>query len=98
MNKQAYERLPKAGQAIFDETTGAKLSRRYGVALDGIAKVQRATIAKMKGQTIAELTPAQHAKWEKLVEPVFDHWRKRVPDGPHVLAAFKEELMKEGAM
>ncbi len=98
MNQGAYDRLPQKGKDIFDQTTGATLSQRYGVALDGIARYQRATVSKMKGQTIAELTPAQHAKWEKLIQPVFDRWEKRVPDGPHVLAAFKEELKKEHAM
>ncbi len=98
MNQGAYDRLPQKGKDIFDSTTGAALSQRYGVALDGIAKYQRATVAKMKGQTIAELTPEQHAKWEKLIQPVFDHWAQRVPDGPHVLAAFKDELKKQGAM
>ncbi len=98
MNKGAYDRLPQKGKDIFDSTTGAKLSQRYGIALDGIARYQRDTVSKMKGQTILDLTPEQHATWNKRIQPVFDHWTKRVPDGPRVLAAFKTALKKEGAM
>jgi TRAP-type transport system periplasmic protein len=98
MNQGAYDRLPQKGKDIFVSTTGAKLSQRYGIALDGIARYQRDTVSKMKGQTILELTPAQRAAWEKRIQPVFDHWSKRVPDGPRVLAAFKAELKKQGAM
>jgi len=98
MNKPAYEKLPQAAKDVFDRTTGTALSKRFGIALDGIAKAQRAAVEKMPGHTIITLSPAERARWEKQVQPAFQHWVERVPDGAKVLTAFRAALKKEGAV
>ena len=98
MNKPAYERLPEKTKKAFDATTGRVLSARYGRELDGIAADQRKEVGAMPGHEVIELPPEEKARWHKQAESVFDEWVKRTPDGAQVLAAWREELKKEGAM
>jgi TRAP-type C4-dicarboxylate transport system substrate-binding protein len=95
MSKPAYEKLPRKAKDVFDRTTGTALSKRFGIALDGIAKRQRAAVEAMPDHTIITLSPDERARWEKQVQPVYDHWVARVPDGAKVLAAFRAALAQE---
>ena len=95
MNKPAYEKLPQKAKDVFDRNSYGALSKRFGVALDGIARAQRAAVEKLPGHTIITLSAAERARWEKQVQPAFDHWVERVPDGAKVLVAFRDALAKE---
>jgi TRAP-type C4-dicarboxylate transport system substrate-binding protein len=95
MNTPAYDRLPQKAKDIFDRNSYRALSKRFGVALDGIAKAQRSAVEKMPNHTIITLSPAERARWEKQVQPVYQHWVEGVPDGAKVLAAFRAALQKE---
>ena len=98
MNKPAYARLPQKAKDVIDANSGKVLSARYGRELDGIAADQRKEVGAMAGHHVTALPPAEKDRWHKQAESVFDDWVKRTPDGANVLAAWKAELKKEGAM
>ena len=98
MNKPAYAKLPKAAQQAIDANSGRVLSARYGHELDGIAADQRKEVGAMPGHQVLELPPAEMARWREKAASVYDEWVARTPDGAKVLAAWKTELKKEGAM
>jgi TRAP-type C4-dicarboxylate transport system substrate-binding protein len=98
MNKPAYARLPAKAQKVFDENSGKVLSARYGRELDGTAADQRKDVGAMPGHEVVSLAPAEMARWQKQAASVIDKWVERTPDGARVLAAWKVELKKEGAM
>jgi TRAP-type C4-dicarboxylate transport system substrate-binding protein len=94
MNKDVWDRLPQAGKDVFTRNSGRRLSAEFGRALDGIALKQHDTVKAMAGHTVVELDAAQRAAWAKRVDPVYDRWVARVPDGAKVLAAFRAALTK----
>jgi TRAP-type C4-dicarboxylate transport system substrate-binding protein len=98
MNKPAYARLPDKAKKAFDDTTGRVLSARYGRELDGIAADQRKEVGAMPGHQVIELPPAEMARWREKAASVYDEWVARTPDGAKILAAWKAELKKAGAM
>jgi TRAP-type C4-dicarboxylate transport system substrate-binding protein len=41
----------------------------------------------MAGHTVAKLPPAEYAKLQAMMKPVYDDWAKRTPGGADVLKA-----------
>ena len=98
MNKDVYARLAQKGKDAIDRNSGRVLSQNFGKALDKVAADQRAEVSKMGGHQIASLAPAEQARWEAAMRPVYDKWIARTPDGAKVLDSFRAELTKEGAL
>lgn len=98
MNKGAFDRLPETARAMIDRNAGAVLSASYGRALEAIARDQRETVGKRPGHEIIELAPAERKRWEAKVQPIYESWVKRTPNGAKVLEAFKTELAQEMKM
>jgi TRAP-type C4-dicarboxylate transport system substrate-binding protein len=92
MNSDAYAKLPPAGRAAIDKFSGLSYVQRLIAADDTMQAVGRDATKAMAGQTIAQLDPAEEARWKEAVAPVTEDWVKATPDGAHVLAAFREEL------
>ena len=92
MNKDTYAKLPAAAKAAVDKNAGQPFSIKMGVNSDTVeAQVRERTKAK-PGHTVAELDPAELARWKKMVAPLVDAWVKATPDGAKVLAAYRAEL------
>jgi TRAP-type C4-dicarboxylate transport system substrate-binding protein len=92
MNKDAYAKLPPQGREAIDRFAGEAYVRRLIAAGDTMAAVGRDTTKATPGQTIAQLDPAEEARWKELVAPVTAEWVKATPDGATVLEAFRAEL------
>ncbi len=92
MNNETYAKLPQAAHAAIDKLSSAAFVKRLVAADDKMQAVGRDATKAMPGQTIAQLDPAEEARWKAAVEPVTDEWVKATPDGAHVLAAFRDEL------
>jgi TRAP-type transport system periplasmic protein len=92
INNDAYAKLPPAGKAAIDQYSGLPFVQRLIAADDTMQAVGRDATKAMAGQTIAQLDPAEEARWKAAVEPVTDDWVKATPNGAQVLAAFRAEL------
>jgi TRAP-type transport system periplasmic protein len=94
MNKEAFDRLPAKAKEALDKNSGVHLAERYGHALDGIVTAQRKQVQGLSGHTIAQLTPAEKARWQERLKPVEDRWVHEVKNGAAILAAYKAALEK----
>jgi len=92
MNKDAYAKLPPKGREAIDKFAGEAYVKRLAAADDTMEAVGRDATKATPGQTIAQLDPAEEARWKELVAPVTEEWVKATPDGAKVLAAFRAEL------
>lgn len=92
MNNDAYAKLPPAGKAAIDKLSGKVFVERLIAADDTMQAVGRDATKAMAGQTIAQLDPAEEARWKEAVAPVTEEWVKATPDGAKVLAAFRDEV------
>lgn len=92
INHDAYAKLPPAGKAAIDKESGLPFVQRLIAADDTMQAVGRDATKAMAGQTIAQLDPAEEARWKAAVEPVTEEWVKATPNGAQVLAAFRAEL------
>jgi TRAP-type transport system periplasmic protein len=93
MNKDSYAKLPPQGRAAIDGLSGEAFVKRLAAADDTMEAVGRDQTKATPGQTIAQLDPAEEARWKELVAPVTEEWVKATPDGEKVLAAFRQELV-----
>jgi len=92
MNNEVYAKLPPAGRAAIDKYSGMAYVERLIKADDTMQALGRDATKAMPGQTIAQLDPAEEARWKTLVAPVTEEWEKATPDGAKVLAAFRAEF------
>jgi TRAP-type C4-dicarboxylate transport system substrate-binding protein len=92
MNKQAYEKLPPKAKASIDKNSGLPFSLLWGKTLDAMAAQQHDFVAKLPGQTIVTLSPAEDARFEAVAKELRDEKIKDVPNGPALLAALEAEL------
>ncbi len=92
MNNDAYAKLPPEGKAAIDKLSGKLFVERLVAADDTMQAVGRDATKALPGQTIAQLDPAEEARWKEAVAPVTEDWVKSTPDGAHVLAAFRDEV------
>jgi TRAP-type C4-dicarboxylate transport system substrate-binding protein len=97
MNKDAYARLPPKGREAIDRFSGEAYVRRLAAAGDTMEASGRDATKATPGQTIAQLDPAEEARWKDLVAPVTADWVKATPDGATVLEAFRAELATIGS-
>src|SRR5262249_3152742 len=92
INNDTYAKLPAAGKAAIDKNSGLPFVQKLVAADDTMQAVGREKTKAMQGQTIAQLDPAEEARWKAAVAPVTDDWVKATPNGTAVLAAFRDEL------
>ena len=92
INNDTYAKLPPAGKAAIDKFSGKVFVERLIAADDTMQAVGRDATKAMAGQTIAQLDPAEEARWKEAVAPVTEEWVKATPDGANVLAAFRDEV------
>jgi TRAP-type transport system periplasmic protein len=92
MNNDSYAKLPPEAKAAIDKLSGKVFVERLVAADDTMQAVGRDATKALPGQTIAQLDPAEEARWKETVAPVTEDWVKSTPDGAHVLAAFRDEV------
>jgi TRAP-type C4-dicarboxylate transport system substrate-binding protein len=92
MNNDSYAKLPPAGKAAIDKLSGKVFVERLVAADDTMQAVGRDATKALPGQTIAQLDPAEEARWKEAVAPVTEDWVKATPDGAKILAAFRDEV------
>ncbi len=93
MNKDAYAKLPAKGREAVDKFSGESYVLRLIAADDTMEATGRDATKAMPGQTIAQLDPAEEARWKEAVAPVTEDWVKATPNGADVLAAFRAEVL-----
>jgi len=94
MNKEAYARLPQKAKQAIDRFSGEPFSQRLGKAADGAARAQSKQASTMAGQTVTTIPENELEEWKSRIKSVVDTWASATPNGPDVLAAFREEVRK----
>jgi TRAP-type C4-dicarboxylate transport system substrate-binding protein len=92
MNKATYAKLTDKQRAAIDKNSGEVFAKRMGEAVGVMETEGRDRVRAMAGHTIAEMEPAEAARWRERIAPVVDEWVKRTPDGAQVLAAYRKEI------
>jgi TRAP-type C4-dicarboxylate transport system substrate-binding protein len=92
MSKKRYGALSEASRKVIDANSGEAQSRAFGAYWEAQQSNNRETTKKDAAHTIVTLSPAQDAVWRGHAEAVAAEWAKGVPDGPRILAAYKEIL------
>ncbi len=92
MNKASFARLPEAAQKAIDAHSGEALSHRMGRAGDHETEVGSQLVLKMPGQKQVVPSAEEEASWTELLAPLAEKWVKQVPEGQHVLDAYRAEL------
>jgi len=84
MNLDSYNKLPPEVQKIFDETSGAYMSKLAGEAFDQAdAEIRQdvLNIEKEAGKPEWYRVPEdEFQKWVEALDPVYDKWLKRMND------------------
>jgi TRAP-type C4-dicarboxylate transport system substrate-binding protein len=94
MNKEAFAKLPQAGQKAIDQLSGPPFYKRMGEVTDR-QEAEGRDLTKVKpGQVITKLDAAEEERWKKLTAPVTENWAKTTPNGTAILTAFREEVKK----
>jgi TRAP-type C4-dicarboxylate transport system substrate-binding protein len=94
MNKEAFAKLPEAGKKAIDQLSGPPFYKRMGEVTDRQEAEGRDLTKAKPGQVITKLDPTEEERWKKLTAPVTENWTKTTPNGPAILAAFREEIKK----
>jgi TRAP-type C4-dicarboxylate transport system substrate-binding protein len=92
MNKDAHARLPDAAKKAIDGLSYEAFSRRMGDVTDRQNELGRSTVGKIPGHMIYQLGAAESAAWQKTLQPLIDEWTKSTPNGPAILASYRQEL------
>ena len=92
MAKKKWDALPAAVQKVLDDNSGEKLARRYGATNDSEWVKGREAVKAMPGQIVVAPTPAEHDMFRRKMASIADDWAKEHPNGPAVLAKFRELL------
>jgi TRAP-type transport system periplasmic protein len=94
MARKTYDSLPAAARKVIDSLSGEALSKRFGAFTDEQTADWRERIGAMKDQAVAVPTKAQSAELEKKLAPLVREWEKQTPNGPALLAAYRDLLGK----
>jgi TRAP-type C4-dicarboxylate transport system substrate-binding protein len=97
MSKQKFDSLPEPARMAFRKHSGEALSRALGVSNNGEMDRARAFLSDLERQgsiaSVARLTPEERERWRKALDPIVEAWVKNVPDGQHVLDAYRAEVV-----
>jgi TRAP-type C4-dicarboxylate transport system substrate-binding protein len=92
MNKQSYAKLPAAGKAAIQKHMGEAFSKAMGAMPDQSAAQ---ALAKMQGDpkhTVTFAPAAEKRRWNEVLEPLINDWKKNHPKGEMLWKAASEEL------
>ena len=92
MARAKYNALPAAARKVLDENSGEASSREFGAWWDRENARGRDAVAALPGQKVVILSPADRARWEKMVQPAVDQWAKSVPNGAEIVARYETLL------
>jgi TRAP-type transport system periplasmic protein len=92
MNSQAYDGLSPQGKKILDQHTGEALSGAFGAYFEKLATAMRDKVKANPAHHFTTLSPEEAARWKTALQGVIDSWEKQTPNGPAVLAAFRQQL------
>jgi TRAP-type C4-dicarboxylate transport system substrate-binding protein len=92
MNPQSYDGLSAQGKKILDQFTGEALSRPFATFFEQLATTMREKIKANPAQHFNTLAPEEATRWKAALQGVVDNWEKQTPNGPAILAAFKQQL------
>jgi len=94
MNKDAYAKLPDAAKKAVDRNSGEVYTRKFIQIVKNMTDGARDVVQKQADQVVATLDPAEEARWREKVAPSVEAWVQSTPDGPAVLAAYRDEIKK----
>jgi TRAP-type transport system periplasmic protein len=92
MNPQSYDGLSAQGKKILDQYTGEALSRPFATFFEQLATTMRDKIKANPAHHFNTLAPEEATRWKAALQGVVDNWEKQTPNGPAILAAFKQQL------
>jgi TRAP-type C4-dicarboxylate transport system substrate-binding protein len=93
MNKEAHAKLPAAAKKAIDGLSYEHFSRRMGDVTERQDDLGRSTVRKIPGHTIYKVAATENARWEKSLNTLVEEWTKATPNGPAILAAYRQELL-----
>jgi TRAP-type transport system periplasmic protein len=91
MAKKKFDALPSAAQKVLRDNSGEAASRAFGAYLDGDAARVRDNV-KAGGQTVAAPDAAHETQWREKLDPVDASYINSVPNGPAILASYRQRL------
>jgi TRAP-type C4-dicarboxylate transport system substrate-binding protein len=92
MGRKRYDALPEAARKVIDANSGEEATRAYGKFWEDDDNKGRREAKSDPRRTVAELTPAQRANWEKQVKATLDEWVQATPGSDKVLAKYRALL------
>jgi TRAP-type C4-dicarboxylate transport system substrate-binding protein len=94
MTKKRYAALSAASRRVIDANSDEAQSRAFGAYWDKQQTDNRELIKADASHATVMLSREQDAVWRRHAEAVAAEWSSGVPDGPRILAAYKELLAK----
>ena len=94
MSKESFARLPAKAQQAIDRYSGEELTTIMSTEADRQDKADRDTLMAQPGQNTKALSPEDMKSLERLLTPMVDEWVAATPDGPKVLAAYRDEVQR----
>jgi TRAP-type C4-dicarboxylate transport system substrate-binding protein len=94
-NKDAYAKLPAKVRAAIDKTSGLAGSKFAGDAIDRIYARSEGIVRGLPAHGIAPLPPPEFERYQReIVSPLIEEWKKRIPNGEAILAAYRGEVTR----
>jgi TRAP-type C4-dicarboxylate transport system substrate-binding protein len=87
MSRKRWDSLPAQAKAAIEQQSYLRFSEILGRAADAEWARSRGTL-----KDLSTLSPAEEARWKKLVEPVAAQWAGETPNGTKVLEGFRAEI------
>lgn len=94
MAKKRYAALSATARSVIDANSGEDQSRSFGAYWEKQQSDNRELTKADATHTVVMLSAAQEAVWRRYAETAAAEWAKDVPDGPRILAAYKEILVQ----
>ena len=94
MSKASYDKLSPAAKAVIDKHRGEPLVKIWSDMISAREEEVRAEWRADATRTYTELSAADRAKAESLLNPVSEEWSKGHPNGELLLRTLREEVAK----
>jgi TRAP-type C4-dicarboxylate transport system substrate-binding protein len=94
MARKRYAALSDVSKKVIDANSDEAQSKLFGAYWEGQQSDMRQATKADPTHTVVLLSPAQDAVWRRHAEAVASEWSGQVPDGPRILATYKELLAK----
>ena len=94
MSKASYDKLSPAAKAVIDKHRGEPLVKIWSDTISAREEEVRAEWRADATRTYTELSAADRAKAESLLNPVSEEWSKSHPNGELLLKTLREEVAK----